>query len=135
MAPARNLRAKVALDCRAILGEGPVWNQREACLAWVDIPSHALHIFDPESGRDRTIDVGEPIGAVAPRRAGGWVLALERGFAILQDEGGPVEMVAALHLKASGMRLNDAKCDPRGRFWAGSLANDLRPHMGTLYRL
>ena len=31
--------------------------------------------------------------------------------------------------------MNDGACDPQGRFWAGTLADDLRPGGGALYRL
>ena len=35
----------------------------------------------------------------------------------------------------AGTRMNDAACDPRGRFWAGTLAHDHRVGRGALYRL
>jgi sugar lactone lactonase YvrE len=31
--------------------------------------------------------------------------------------------------------MNDAACDPHGRFWAGSMAYDSTPGMGSLYRV
>ena len=31
--------------------------------------------------------------------------------------------------------MNDGACDPQGRFWAGTLADDHRPGGGALYRL
>jgi sugar lactone lactonase YvrE len=31
--------------------------------------------------------------------------------------------------------MNDATCDPQGRFWAGSMAEDHRPGGGALHRL
>ena len=31
--------------------------------------------------------------------------------------------------------MNDAACDPQGRFWAGTLAHDQHPGGGALYRL
>jgi sugar lactone lactonase YvrE len=34
-----------------------------------------------------------------------------------------------------GTRMNDAACDPQGRFWAGALADDHRAGGGALYRL
>ena len=31
--------------------------------------------------------------------------------------------------------MNDGACDPQGRFWAGTLADDFRAGGGSLYRL
>jgi sugar lactone lactonase YvrE len=33
------------------------------------------------------------------------------------------------------VRFNDGACDPVGRFWAGTVADDVRPGGGALYRL
>ena len=34
-----------------------------------------------------------------------------------------------------GNRMNDGKCDPAGRLWAGTMALDLTPGAGSLYRI
>lgn len=35
----------------------------------------------------------------------------------------------------NGNRFNDGKCDPSGRFWAGTMAHDQSEKKGSLYRL
>jgi sugar lactone lactonase YvrE len=72
---------ELVLDASASLGECPLWDDREGVLWWVDVPEGRLHRLDPGTGTDAGIDVGQPIGAVGLRAAGGLVLALRDGFA------------------------------------------------------
>jgi sugar lactone lactonase YvrE len=125
----------VALDARAELGEGPVWDDRRACLFWVDIMRGRVHQFDPASGSDREVDVGQPVGAVRPTLGDDLVLAVRDGFARLDLLTGVARMIAAVDADHPERRMNDGGCDAQGRFWAGTMALDERPGAGALYRL
>lgn len=126
----------IVLDVKAAHGEGPVWHAREGVLYWVDIAGCALHVFDPDSGRDRVVPTGVQVGAVAPRRSGGVVAALESGFAFIDTKTHTVTPICDPECNLPGNRFNDGKCDPAGRFWAGtcSLGCDV-PGAGSLYCL
>jgi sugar lactone lactonase YvrE len=124
------LRADLALDARAALGEGPVWVGD--ALVWVDIEAGSVHRFDPATGLDQSTSVGTGVGAAAPRRGGGLVLAVREGFAAWRDD--ELKTIAVVH-DDPGLRMNDGKVDPAGRFWAGSMADDEREGAGTLFRL
>jgi sugar lactone lactonase YvrE len=130
----RTIKAELVLDARARHGEGPLWHPTEHTLDWVDIMAGSLHRYDPRSDRDAVIDVGLPIGAFAPRRSGGYVLALEQGFGILEASG-EVRIVAPISSSGPPQRMNDGKCDSAGRFWAGTMAYDFTPGTAALYRL
>lgn len=114
------------------VGEGPVWDEQSGVLHWVDIPTGAVHTLHPDgSTTDRRLPV--PVGAVALRRDGSFVAALAGGFATIDPNG--VTYVAPLPGVENGMRMNDGKCDPAGRFWAATMAHGAAPGAGTLYRL
>ncbi len=130
----RTIGADLVLDARAPHGEGPVWHPTEHTLDWVDIMAGHLHRYDPRSDRDSMIDVGQPIGAFAPRRSGGYVLALEEGFGVLEPSG-EIRVVASIERSVPPQRMNDGKCDSAGRFWAGTMAYDFTPGVAVLYRL
>jgi sugar lactone lactonase YvrE len=65
---------------------------------------------------------------------GGWIVAAGPGFARL-DAGGSLTWLAEPEAGRPELRMNDGACDPRGRFWAGSMAYAETPGAGTLYRL
>jgi sugar lactone lactonase YvrE len=127
--------AELVLDAKADLGEGALWDDKGQVLYWVDIMAGKLHIYDPAAGRDRTIAVGQPVGTVVARRSGGVMLALHHGFASLDLGTGELEMIHDPESHLPGTRFNDGKCDPAGRFWAGTLAMDGTPRASGLYRL
>ncbi len=117
----------------ATLGEGPCWDSSTGSLYWVDIPAGRVHRLDGD-GAHQSWDAGQAVGAVVLRASGGLVLAARSGFLTLDPETGDVAPLVAIEL-AAGVRMNDGKCDPAGRFFAGTMADDEAPDQGTLYRL
>jgi sugar lactone lactonase YvrE len=122
---------------QTLLGEGARWDDRRGELLRVDILAGRVFrdlvtadgILEPVA--DYTIP--GTVGALAPIDGEeGWLVAAGRGFLLLRPDGSrhALEQVAP-----AGTRMNDGACDPQGRFWAGTLADDRRPGGGTLYRL
>ncbi len=112
----------------------------------MDIHAGHLHIFNPGDSSDRSIDVGEYLGCVAPRRPGGLVLGLRSGFATVDLPlpvgvrfGGTKKLQVRRLINPEpdlpGNRFNDGKCDPAGRFLAGSMDNAEVEATGSLYSL
>jgi sugar lactone lactonase YvrE len=130
------LEVELALDAKADLGEGPVWDAANQALIWVDIMRGRVHTFQPEGHRCRNVAVGQPVGAVALRSTGGLVLAVRDGFGRLDPGSERLQMLAPVRAADRGeLRMNDGKCDAAGRFWAGTMNLDVRPGEGALYRL
>jgi sugar lactone lactonase YvrE len=84
-------------------------------------------------GTVRRRNVGSVAAAVRPRRGGGAVIAVERGFT-LEDPDGTLTPLADVW-SDDGVRMNEGGCDPDGRFWCGSMAYDRRPGGAAVYRL
>lgn len=124
------LRATPLTDALAYHGEGPVWDDAGQSLRWVDMLAGDVMTTDP-GGRTSRQHLSSVVAALRPRRTGGWVVAVEQGFTLLDAdlaEQGPhvaVEM-------PDDVRMNDGGCDPLGRFFCGSMAPDATAH---LYRL
>lgn len=133
----RHYTAEPAVRHRAEHAEGPSWDARTGQLLWVDQFDGLVHLADysPDTGTlavARTFEIGVPVGAVVPCRAGGWLLACGHGFGYLRADG-DVRMLAQPEPETT--RMNDGKCDPTGAFWAGSMAWAKTHGAGTLYRL
>lgn len=125
-------RVDVAVNTDPLHGEGPCWDEQAGVLWWVDILGGAVHRFDPATGVDQRIEVGQPVGAAVGRAGGGLVLAVEHGFAFLNE--GTVKPLVTV-IDDPGVRFNDGKADPVGRFLAGTMAYDETPGAGRLFRL
>lgn len=117
------------------LCEGPCWDARTRRLYFLDILAGRVRAVEPATGSGRTWELDVPVGAVAPRGVGGWVAAVERGFVTFDDDWRPTSPVRPAPGQRDGTRFNDGRCDPAGRFWAGTLSYDETPGMGALYRL
>ena len=130
------MEPELVVRTRAEVGEGPIWDPGTETLVWVDITGSAVHRFDPSTGHDLCMDVGIDVGAVAVRASGGLILAAADGFRALGTDGSQALLVE-VGADDLTMRMNDGKCDRRGRFWAGTMAYDesAPAGLGKLYRL
>jgi len=117
---------------RSKWGEGPLWWR--GALLYVDIEDHRVLRFDPASGEEREWDVGERVGTVVPREAGGMVIAGDSGFRFLAEDGA-IEPIADPERDKPDNRFNDGKCSPDGRFFAGSISLIKKTGDARLYRL
>lgn len=113
-------------------GEGPFWDDRLGALRCVDmLAGDVLTIRDGE-----LID-RESFGAIAavwrPRLDGGYVVAVERGF-VLVDADGRRETVGPLW-DDPDLRMNEGGCAPDGSFYGGSMTYDAEPGRGRLWRM
>jgi sugar lactone lactonase YvrE len=120
----------VVLHAGAILGEGPVWV--DGSLWWVDIEGHRFHRTNPETGEDALARTDGPIGSVIPRTDGGWVAGMSDGISFLTSKG-TEEHHIPIESANAGSRMNDAKCDPAGRLFIGTMTNTGR--RSSLYRV
>ena len=119
----RTLTATAVTTRRALLAESPVWDASAESLLWVDILRGEVHLLDPETGDTTLATLDMPVGAVAPRAGGGQVLAAATSFWLLD-----ADQARRIHdVSDRGVRMNDGKCDPGGRFWAGTMTADRRP--------
>jgi sugar lactone lactonase YvrE len=130
----RTLDAQPWYNAGAVLGEGPSWDARSGQLSWVDILSATVHVADADGRPVADLPVPSHVGAALPAAAGGWLVALADRLAHLGTDGS-LDDVVPLEAHLPDNRANDAKCDPTGRAWVGTMNYDERSFSGSLYRL
>ncbi len=123
------------VDIRAQIGEGALWEAEQKLLYWVDILSGMVYAYNPATGENRGYNVGQHVGTVVTRTSGGLMLAVYDGFAAFDPASEKLTLIADPEADLPNNRFNDGKCDPAGRFWAGSMAYRNQTTQGNLYRL
>lgn len=115
-------------------GEGPVWYPAWGGLRWVDMTAGDILHMDINTGAVDRWHVGNQTAALRPRDAGGAVIATELRFVLADVIGGPLREVAHL-VDHPNLDFNEGTCDPQGRFWCGTAAEQSMPGQGAMYRL
>jgi sugar lactone lactonase YvrE len=121
---------RVLIRSRSEVGEGPVLDPRTGRLVWVDITRGELIEDDLRTGRQRRVALDTMLGAAVPRATKpGFAVAVSDGFGFVMD--GVLTLVAP-DFPEPEHRSNDAKCDSRGRLWAGTNHLEFMPGEGKL---
>jgi hypothetical protein len=105
----------------AILGEGPVWDEREQELLFVDIIGERVHRFRPATGEHAWFGTDGPTGAVVLTEEGQLLLALHDRFVYSGRSGENQVVVEGFQADGAVLRFNDGKVDPWGRFLVGTV--------------
>jgi xylono-1,5-lactonase len=121
--------------CQAVLGEGPVWVEREQALYWVDIKGDRIFRRRFSDGEVTTFTPPLRICSLAPRASGGFIAGSARGFALVDLDAGRYELIGEVEPDLPQNRFNDGKVDRQGRFWAGTMDGAEKEVSGALYRL
>jgi sugar lactone lactonase YvrE len=121
-------------DIGGQLLEGPCWDAGAARVLLVDIKGRQLLAHDWASAELRRIDVDVPCSAWLLRASGGTVAAGRAGLRAVGPDG-LGELLVEIEADVPGNRSNDAKCDPAGRLWYGTMAEDEKEGAGSLYRI
>lgn len=134
------IKIECLLRCDNHLGEGPVWDVEEGRLYWVDgtgrrVGKPSIWRYDPRSGKTENWSLDRDVGALALRRQGSLVLALDDGFYFYDLQRGRLELIQLVDSDQPRTRLNDGKCDRRGRFLAGGMDDKEELDICGLWRL
>jgi sugar lactone lactonase YvrE len=122
-------------DAGVYHGEGAFWDARDGVLRHVDMLAGDIVTWRGDiAERAHLADV---VAVIRRRRANGFVIATERGFALLDDELRLERDIAVIDAgpTGSGVRMNEGACDAAGRLFVGSMGYDFAPGAGALYRL
>lgn len=127
---------RLLVDAKADLGEGPLWSARDQAIYWTDIKVKKLNRYRLVDGAAHSWDMPDTIGwAVERRGKPGFVVGLAHAVAEVTLDPFTLTRRCDLETGLPGNRLNDAKVDPKGRVWFGTMDNAEKQHSGAFYRL
>jgi xylono-1,5-lactonase len=127
-------QARCVADVGALLGEGPVWVEREQSIYWLDIKGRKIFRL-AETGELTQWQTPIRVGSIAPRCNGGFIAGTEEGFAEIDLDEARFHVFHNPEEHLPGNRFNDGKTDRLGRFWAGTMDDTEAMALGSLYRL
>ena len=104
------------------LGEGPIWDTEQGVLYWLDgtgrrVGKPSIWRLDPRTGETRNSILDHDVGAMALRRDGNTLLALDDGFDFFDFKSEKLDLIHAIEPEQPRSRLNDGKVDRKGRFF------------------
>jgi sugar lactone lactonase YvrE len=141
-----SVAVSTAVPCQNLLGEGAFWDARRQRLWWVDVPLPSkLQMLEPATGRVETYPMPQMVMSVRAKRDGsGLIVATHSGVADFDFATGKLTHRANPEPDRPYNRSNDGGTDARGRFWFGTMQNNLAPDTspiaiiesaGSLFRL
>lgn len=125
--------ASVVVDEQNVLGEGTLWDAEGAKLWWVDIYGKRLFWYDPVTREHRAHETPDVIGTVVIGEDSSPVIAQGCGVGVFDVGASRVTNSTLVEPRGKGYRLNDGKCDPRGRLWVGTIVEDGPEGSAELY--
>ena len=127
------MSAATLLSLELDLGESPVWDSASGALLFVDVSTGMIHRW--RRGQINRYAFGQPIGAALPTSDGRLVIAARDGVYLTATDASAPVILAPIEADDFRNRMNDAKVDPAGRLWAGTMAFDFAPGAAALYRI
>lgn len=127
------LESLVASQC--ILGEGPLWNQSTHEVFWVDIKSKRLYCYNTLTEKLSHWTFPTALTSIVSRERGGYFGTSEQGFVEVDLSTGELLLIGGPEVNWHSNRHNDAKVDPFGNLWSGTMDNNEQLQTGHLYRL
>jgi sugar lactone lactonase YvrE len=125
---------EVAAKIQAIVGEGPAWNAGLGVLHSVDVRGEKVYTYNPTLGTVESFSTKSAPGAVIPTTGNKLAIALVDGIYLANLDGSNLDNKFMIEAEILGNRMNDAKCDPNGVLFAGTMGDKKSPS-GSLYRI
>jgi len=122
------MQTTLILDAKTTLGEGPAWDSKTQTLYWLDILGKRVY-----ANTEILAELDDLIGCLAPRKNGNLLLGTRFGFADLNPDTAQLTVLSSLVDELATNRMNDGKCDPAGRFLAGTMDMNEKDPNGALY--
>lgn len=120
-------KVECVVKASALIGEGPVWEESEQTLLFVDIAGKKIHRWSPTTNQIQSVETGDTVSFAVPRKSGGYVAGVARSIVALDWSTQMTTPLVEVDEDKPNNRLNDGKVDPVGRLLAGTMGKEVRP--------
>ncbi|XP_017296408.1 regucalcin isoform X1 [Kryptolebias marmoratus] len=133
-----SVKVECVVKMNTLIGEGPVWEESDQMLLFVDIAGQKIHRWSPATNQIQSMETGDTVGFAVPRRSGGYVAGVGRSIVAVDWSAQMMTSLVDVDENKPNNRLNDGKADPMGRLLAGTMGKEKRPtqvekKQGSLY--
>lgn len=127
--------AKVEIDAKNDLGEGPVWDHLKQELLWVDYNQGKVCSFHPKSQKYAEITIADTVMVAIPTQKNNLIVAIDKNVAIFDTHKKTLTKQVTIAENKPNNRLNDGKCDANNRLWIGTMSKSAEATEGALYKV
>lgn len=128
-------QAKLVLDLKMQLGEGPFWDVHRQRLFFVDINAQRIHYYNPDSKQHGFHQLNRMPTALAMQKDHSLLVALEDCLARFVPETGQITLQWETPIKPKEVRTNDGQVGPDGRYYIGTMDREYKRPVAALYRV
>lgn len=132
----KNFHIRCIADAGCTLGEGPVWDDQNNILYWVDILDNKIFRYDPSSGSYNWWNTPEHVGFIILKRDRGLIAGFKTGLHLIQlGVNGRISInrIDRIAKDRDRIRFNDGICDNQGRIWCCTMDMDQKAPLGKYY--
>ncbi|KAF1372007.1 hypothetical protein PFLUV_G00277010 [Perca fluviatilis] len=122
-----SVKVECVVKASALIGEGPVWEESDQTLLFVDIAGHKINRWSPTTNQMQSVETEDSVGFVVPRVSGGYVAGVGRSIVAVDWSTEMMTSLVEVDQDKPTNRLNDGKVDPAGRLLAGTMGKEERP--------
>jgi len=128
--------AKLFIDCRCELGEGPFWHPLLDQLFWFDIVNQTLYSAEADGRIVSRWIFDEPVSAAAVIDKDHLLVASASALLKFNLRTNEKSVVVPLEADKPGNRCNDGRVNHAGGFWIGTMSRqgDSEPEQGAVYQ-
>ncbi|KAM6893701.1 regucalcin [Xenentodon cancila] len=133
-----SVKVESVVKTNSLVGEGPLWEEMEQTLLFVDIAGQKIHRWSPLTNQIQSVETGDMVGFAVQRKSGGYVAGVGCSFVAVDWPTRTMTLLASVDKDKPNNRLNDGKVDPTGRLLAGTMGKEEQPaqvqrKQGSLY--
>jgi len=128
-----NDTARLLIDCKNDLGEGPFWHPMRQELMWFDINAGDLYRANADGTIVKKTNFGEPVAAAALIDKDTILVASASAIIRFSLDTGVRKSILPLEADNPITRSNDSRVSPHGGWWMGTMGTSGQHGAGAVY--